>query len=345
MKKRIGLSEIAQMAGVTRMTVSRYFHTPKSVAPATRERIAAAVEKTGFIPSRLPTMMSKSRSGTVGLIVPSFSNGVFSDIIDAADEAARAHGASLLLMHSGYDPQAEEAHVAALLSYRADAVILCGAEHTELTRRRLKSAAIPVAELLSVTSMPLGISYGIDYEALFLRMTKTLIGCGRKRIVYLGAQLDPRTLLRQRGYETAMKEAGLKPRSLDTRRRSNFTVGRDLMLEVASKGPLPDCVLCTNDDVALGALIACQSLEISVPETLSVIGCNGLNFCDAAMPSLVSIKTPRREIAEAACQRLFENLASGKSEPEIKKWRCTLRKGGSATEKEQQALSEALSSL
>ncbi len=347
MIKRPRLDDIASKVGVTRMTVSRYFNDPQSVAAATRERIARAIEESGFIPSRVPAIMSRSSSMALGLVVPSFSNGVFTDVIEGVEDAARGEGYSVLLMHSGYGKEREEQEVADLLSYQADAVILCGADHTDLTRLRLKKSGIPSAELLSLSPSPLGLNYGIDYAATFSAVTSALVSCGRKAVAYFGARMDERTLERERGYRQAMAGAGLRPVCLTTQSRSNFALGRDLMLEALRRFPEADAVICTNDDVALGALIACQSQRVDVPGRLSVIGCNALNFCEAAFPALCSIATPRRGIAAKAASDIIAAIKAKEEDlaPCQEIWGCTLKPGGSATHEEQEAIAKALMAL
>ena len=346
MIRRPRLDDIASKVGVTRMTVSRYFNDPSSVAKATREMIAKVIEESGFIPSRVPTIMSRSSSMALGLVVPSFSNSVFTDVIDGVEKSARDAGYSVLLMHSGYDEKREEEEVAALLSYQADAVILCASGHSDLTRLRLGKSGIPCAELLSLSEDPLGLNYGIDYTSTFRAATRAVISCGRKAVAYFGARMDERTLKRESGYREAVEQAGLKAICLNTQARSNFSLGRDLMITAIKKHPEIDCVLCTNDDVALGALIACQTLKIKVPDDLSVIGCNALDFCEAAYPTLCSISTPRYELAKKATSDII-SMIDGKKKNwrEQRIWECGLKAGGSATAREQKTISEALSTL
>lgn len=338
MIKRTKLQDIAKKVGVTRMTVSRYFNDPESVAEKTREKIKQIIEETGFIPNRVPAIMSRSTSKSIGLVIPSFSNGVFSDVIDAVDEETRKAGYNLLLTHSSYDPQLEEHQVASLLSYQVDAIILCDTVHTDLTRKRLKKCGLPVAELLSKAQDPIDINLSIDYEEIFYQTTKILLKCGRKNPAYFGVRLDPRTLVRRDGYLRAVREAGLLDLTFNTINRSNFTLGRDMMFRALREHPEVDAVLCTNDDVAVGALIACQALNIKVPERISVIGCNGLRFCDASVPKLCSIKTPRYEIASVAVKEILKQLQEGNNESLIRDFKVQFQNGESLSVDEKQAL-------
>lgn len=340
MIKRTKLQDIAKKVGVTRMTISRYFNNPDSVAPKTREKIQQAIEETGFIPNRVPAIMSRSTSNSIGLVIPSFSNGVFSDVINAVDETAQTANYSVLLTHSSYDPLLEERQVASLLSYQVDAIILCDTVHTDLTEKRLVKCGLPFAEILSISPNPQGINIGIDYEDIYYKTTKALIECGRKSPAYFGVRMDPRTLIRRDGYVKAVQEAGLRDLSFATSNRSNFTLGRDMMMEAIKKNPQIDAILCTNDDVAVGVLIACQALKVRVPEDITVIGCNGLKFCDASMPRLCSIKTPRYEIAQKTVREILRQLDDGHFAKYFEQFGVSFQEGGSATAEEQARLKE-----
>ena len=88
-KRRPTLQDIADLTGVTKMTVSRYLRDPSAVAEGTRERIAAAVEELGYIPNRAPDMLSNATSKAIGILIPSLSNQVFSAVIHGIEAVTR----------------------------------------------------------------------------------------------------------------------------------------------------------------------------------------------------------------------------------------------------------------
>ena len=111
-KRRPTLQDIADLTGVTKMTVSRYLRDPSAVAEGTRERIAAAVEELGYIPNRAPDMLSNATSKAIGILIPSLSNQVFSAVIHGIEAVTRPAGYQTLLAHYGYSPeQIGRAHV------------------------------------------------------------------------------------------------------------------------------------------------------------------------------------------------------------------------------------------
>ena len=107
-KRRPTLQDIADLTGVTKMTVSRYLRDPSAVAEGTRERIAAAVEELGYIPNRAPDMLSNATSKAIGILIPSLSNQVFSAVIHGIEAVTRPAGYQTLLAHYGYSPEREE---------------------------------------------------------------------------------------------------------------------------------------------------------------------------------------------------------------------------------------------
>ena len=87
--KRPTLQDIADIVGVTKMTVSRYLRAPDSVAPATQAKIAEALTSLGYIKNRVPAILSKSSSKTIGIIIPSLSNQVFADLVQGVERHRR----------------------------------------------------------------------------------------------------------------------------------------------------------------------------------------------------------------------------------------------------------------
>ena len=344
-KERTTLQDIADKVGVTKMTVSRYLNNPSNVAPQTCQKIASVIEELGFIPNRAPAILSKASSKAIGLLIPSFSNIVFADIIQGVQQTAQSAGYNVLIMHMGYQTKSEEEQVAALLSYQVEAIILTENVHSDITIKRLKLANIPVVEIMGFPDKPINMAVGVDTLNIAYAITKGLIAAGRKKIAYFGVRLDHRTLLRQHGYEKAMSEAGLKSYSLDVQDRSNFTLGSSLMLQTLEKEPDLETVFCTNDDVAVGALFACLKLELSVPNDISILGYNGLNIGDATVPKLCSIKTPRFEMGALAMRMIIEKLTAKFTGSQRIKLPVTLTDGDSLTAIEKQCIKDHITKV
>lgn len=306
--QRITLEDIAQKVGVTKMTVSRYLKSPNKVARETGLKIKAAIDEVGYVPNRAPVMLSQSSTKTIGLAVSSFSNLLFSELIDGVEERARKYGYEVLITHTSYQEEKEERKVVQLLSYQVDALILTDPHHTAMTARRLKMSNIPIVELMSLLDKPIDMNIGYDHEKVAYAAIKGLIQSGRKNIAYLRARMDARTLDRQFGYETACQEYGLEPHIFGSEEHSNFTRGADMIRRALQAHPDIDAIFCTNDDVAIGAMIACTERGIKVPEQISILGYNGLNIASSTVPRLTSVSTARNEMGKMAVDQIIQRL-------------------------------------
>ena len=118
------MREVARMAGVSVMTVSRALRTPGKVAPATRKRVEAAVARLGYVPDRIAGALSSLESRVVAALVSTLAGSVFADTVSGLSQELHGAGYRLLLGTTGYSAQGEEALIAATLGQRPDGVAL-----------------------------------------------------------------------------------------------------------------------------------------------------------------------------------------------------------------------------
>ncbi len=304
-KNRPTLQHVADEVGVTKMTVSRFLRNPKSVSEALQTRIAQALEDIGYIHNQAPNLLSNAKSHAIGVLVPSLTNQVFAEVIRGIEDVIDPAGYQTMLAHYGYSKTAEEARLAKLLSYNIDGIILSESVHTERTRKMLETAGIPVVEIMDSVLKPISQSVGIDNAAASAAMTRQMYAKGYRNLVYLAARMDERTQQKIQGFTTAMVELGLNPRSVQTERPSSFSIGSELLCEAMDKYPDMDGVVCTNDDIAIGALYECQRRNIPVPGKIAIAGFHGHSFSQVIVPKLTTVLTPREEIGRLAATQLL----------------------------------------
>ncbi|MDX1304362.1 gluconate operon transcriptional repressor GntR [Photobacterium sp.] len=307
-KKRPTLQDVANLVGVTKMTVSRFLRNPTLVSEPLQTKISDAVEELGYIPNRAPDILSNAKSNAIGVLVPSLSNQVFAEVIRGIEKITGPAGYQTMLAHYGYSKTLEEQSIASLLSYNVDGIILSESYHTDRARKMLKTAGIPVIEIMDSVSPAIEQAVGIDNQAAARAMTTTMIAKGRKNIVYFAARLDARTRLKMQGYEQAMLEHGLKPISLQTEDASSFTLGAALLHQMLRDYPDADGIFCTNDDLAVGAIYECQRLGINVPQQIGIAGFHGHDISQIMVPKLATVITPRERIGQTAAEQLLARL-------------------------------------
>jgi LacI family gluconate utilization system Gnt-I transcriptional repressor len=120
-----------------------------------------------------------------------------------------------------------------------------------------------------------------------------------------------------KGYERAMQDAGLEPLQVSTGEHSSFTLGGALLEKALREQPQLDAIFCTNDDVAIGAMMYCAHKGIKVPEQIGVVGYNALDIGQAIIPKLTSVETPRFEIGKKSAELLLAALSGETVEQKV----------------------------
>lgn len=169
------------------------------------------------------------------------------------------------------------------------------------------------------------------------RVTQYLLGLGHRRIALLGVGLRDTSvgMLRRRGYQAALSEAGLPSddglvRGLDLDGRSpySFEYGYQLTTRLLAERPDVTAIFAVADVMAIGALKAALDRGLRVPQDLSIVGFDGIPVGLYVHPTLTTLVQPARQIAELTCQILFDNMAGAPARQELLKGE--LRVGGTA---------------
>ncbi|MEY8711963.1 transcriptional regulator [Mangrovibacter phragmitis] len=328
-KKRPVLQDVADKVGVTKMTVSRFLRNPEQVSAALRVKIAAALDELGYIPNRAPDILSNSTSRAIGVMLPSLTNQVFAEVLRGIESVIDAHGYQTMLAHYGYKAELEEERLESMLSWNIDGLILTERTHTPRTLKMIEVAGIPVVEMMDSISPCLDIAVGFDNFEAARQMTAAIIQRGHQHVAYLGARLDERTLMKQRGYEQAMQDAGLVPYCVMVEQSSSYSTGSELLRQARREYPKLDSIFCTNDDLAVGAAFECQRLGLRIPEDMAIAGFHGHDIGQVMEPRLASVLTPRERMGRIGAERLLARIRGEIVSPRMLDLGFTLSPGGS----------------
>lgn len=306
--KRISLQDIADLTGVTKMTVSRYFRNPDQVSDKNKQKIAQVLKDIHYIPNLAPQIMLGSRSHCIGIVIPSFKNQIFLEVLAGIESIASANNYQTIITNYNYDKQLEEEKIINLLSYNIDALVLMEKAHTDTTFEYLKAANIPVIELMDISKDYFDIQVGFDNEQAAFDMTREMIASGKKNIIYFNSVDNARDTQRYQGYQRAMKQSGLKPHQIVPDQISSIDLGKSLLYQAVQLYPDMDGVLCTNDDIAVGVLLECQNYSIPVPAQIAIAGFHGLEVGRANSQKVATVITPRFEMGKVAIELLLQKL-------------------------------------
>ncbi len=306
-----GIVDVANRAKVSPATVSRYFNDPDIVRYRTRERIRQAVEELGYVRNRAMRSMVGGATGSIGLVIPTIDNAIFSEMLQNFSSALATHGRTMLIAAHGYDLAREAVLVHSLSEQRVDALALIGLEHRPETLAQIERQGIPAAMLWNYRPGQDRPCIGFDNELAGRMAAEHLLALGHRDILYATGEerSNDRAADRRLGALDAARRFGI--RVLDRRRivcPYDIRMSKELIARALQCGERPSAVLAGNDVIAQGAMFAAASLGIRVPDDLSVIGIGDFRGSDAFEPGLTTVRIPARRIGQLAADALVEMI-------------------------------------
>ncbi|EHP40703.1 LacI family transcriptional regulator [Cupriavidus basilensis OR16] len=268
----VTLADVAKIAGVSPITVSRVVNQPGLVSAGTVARVQEAIQRTGYVPNLLAGGLASRRSRLIAAIVPTIANSIFADTIQALTDRFSQAGYQMMLGLSGYAATREQDLLAAILSRRPDGIVLTGIAHTADTRRRLLAARVPVVETWDITPTPIDMLVGFSHEKVGQTVAEFLHARGYRKPAILSAS-DQRAESRRLGFLDAFGRHGITevPSSI-VPAPSSLGLGREGLARLLDGGARPDVVFCSSDTLAQGALSEARARGLKVPEQLAVMG-------------------------------------------------------------------------
>ncbi len=294
------LTDVARLAGVSPITVSRALNTPEQLTAETLARVREAVARTGYVPNRVAGGLASSRSRLVAVLVPTIASPVFLETVQAMTEAFSEAGYQVMLGQSGYGTEREEALLDAIIGRRPDGIIVTGIMHSPEVRRRLGAAGIPVVETWDLTPTPIDMVVGFSHEKVGLSVAEYLLTRGCRKPGIISAD-DLRAGLRREGFTAGVARAGVNevPAAL-VPTPTTLGAGRRSLAALLERHPDLDAVFCSSDMMALGALTEAAVRGIDVPGRLRVVGFGDNNFAADASPALTTVRIDGTAIGRKA---------------------------------------------
>ena len=307
----VTLMDVAKLAGVSAITVSRALNTPGTVSAKTLERVRAAVGQSGYVPNLVAGGLASNRSRLVAALVPSIAGPVFLETIQALTDTLAAAGCQLMLGQTGYedkDSDREDALLDAIIGRRPAGIVLTGVMHSAQGRRRLIASGIPVVETWDLSDDPIDMMVGFSHEAVGVAVADALFARGFRRPGIVTAN-DDRALRRRAGFEQRFAELGVPhiPVCIVTA-PSSLANGRAGFAELHRLYPDIDVVFCGSDVIAHGVITEAQAGGLSVPRDIAVMGFGDLPFAAHTHPPLATVRIDGRSIGQRAARFILGRM-------------------------------------
>ncbi|MCW8348160.1 DNA-binding transcriptional regulator CytR [Vibrio sp. ZSDZ65] len=304
------MKDVAQLAGVSTATVSRALMNPEKVSSSTRKRVEEAVLEAGYSPNSLARNLRRNESKTIVTIVPDICDPYFSEIIRGIEDAAIEHGYLVLLGDSGQSQKRENSFVNLVFTKQADGMLLLGTDLPfDISKPEQKNLPpiVMACEFAPELELP---TVHIDNLTSAFEAVNYLSQLGHKRIAQIsGPDTAFLCRFRQQGYQQALRRAGI-PMNPSYTAKGDFTfeAGAKSVRTLLALPEPPTAIFCHNDIMAIGAMQEAKKLGLRVPQDLSFVGFDDIQFAQYCDPPLTTISQPRYEIGRQAMYTMLEVL-------------------------------------
>jgi len=318
-KKRITSQDVANLAGVSRTTVSFVLNDVKgfNITPQTRQKVREAAEHLGYIPDATAQALASRRTKALGLVMTRSSHHIATDaflprIIAGLIDVVKDHKLRLLIEYVEVEHQ-DRAYLELARAKRIDGMILLTPRIDDAGLRKLEQVDIPTVMMGELAGTNLH-SVDIDNRAAAQRGVDYLLQLGHRQIACITNAPPSYSAAADRvlGYKDALNSAGITPND-ELIRYADFDPksGHDQMLSLLSSSQKFTAVFVASDNVAMGACAALREAGIKLPEDVSILGFDDIPWAEYFDPPLTTIRLNAQELARRACYVLID-LVNGK---------------------------------
>lgn len=310
----ISVRDVAERAGVSVGTVSNVLNNPDKVAPATAERVLAAIDHLGFVRNDAARQLRAGHSRSIGMIVLDVRNPFFTDVARGAEVTAAEARLSVLLANSDERPDREAAYLDLFEEQRVRGILITPVGDVVPRLEQLRSRGIPCVLVDRLARTPGFSSVSVDDEAGGRMALEHLADAGRRHVVFVGG---PFALQQVRDRETGARQvAERRGVRLDVVETASLSAAEGVRVGglLAESEEHPDAVFAANDIVALGLLQGLIQGGMRVPEDVAIVGYDDIDFAAAATVPISSIGQPRVRIGTEAVELLLAET-DGTAEP------------------------------
>ena len=310
----VTIVDIARAAGVSKSTVSLVLKASPLVKEETRARVVRAMAELGYVYNRGAASLRRARSDIVGMVINDLANPFFAELAIGIERALQSSGFIPFIANTAESVVRQAEVVRSMREHGAAGLILCPALDTDA--QEIASLAAPGLPVILAIRRIQGARVSLvasDNVAGAARATRHLLGLGHRRLAYLGGA--ERMVVRQdrlAGFRQAVAEAdlpvepGLVVASMPT--KEGGLAGMDRLLELPER---PTAVVCFNDVVAIGALMALARRGLLAGRDMALVGFDDTIEARHATVPLTTVSVDAAGLGERAAQMLLRRIAGG----------------------------------
>jgi LacI family transcriptional regulator len=309
----VTMRDVARLAEVSSMTVSRVLSGAPHVAADTRRRVEAAVAQLGYVPNGLARGLSRRRTGTIGLVVPDIGNPFFMLVVRGAEEAARRTGNHVILCNTQGDLDRERRHLEDLLAFRVDGVVIAPVGDTSRPHLALLMRnGVPYTLVDRSVAGARGDLVRGDGVSGARLLVGYLIELGHRRIALVTGS-DTVSTARERlvGYREALDDAGtpFDPDLVVEASAIERHAARGAASRVLDLRDPPTAIFAVNNMAAIGVAEAARDRHLAIPDDLGLVCFDDIELSAQLDPFLTVFAQPAETFGTVALQLLLDRIA------------------------------------
>lgn len=308
---RVGIRDVAAMAGVAIGTVSNYLNHPDRVSADKAQRIAFAIESLGFVPSNAGRQLRLGTSSVIGYLAPDVSNPYFAEIAESVERRASERGVTVFLANSHRSREREDAYIHMFEQHRVQGLLMSSHVPVEDRLAAVRKRGTPSVLVGQRAHDPAQASVSLDDVSGGRQAMQHLIDVGCRRIAFVGGPLGiPQVADRLSGASAVVREFGAATVEVidmqDRTVRGGHEVGRMLMARPPEMRP--DGIFAVNDLLALGIMQELVLGGVRVPEQIAIAGYDDNEFAEASLIPLTSVRGRHESFGVTVIDLLFDAI-------------------------------------
>ncbi len=316
--RKARIVDVARDAGVSAATVSRALSQPQLLTADTLARVRQSALRLGYRPDAAARALASGRSMTIGAVVPTLDNAIFSRALQSMQQTLAARGYQLLVSSHDYNAAAEAEAVKMLAARGVDGLMLVGAERAPETEALLADTGVPVVlTWRGVAGRPAVV---VDNQRAGELAARHLVELGHRRIgIITGSHaFNDRQKAREEGARGFLAAAGLPvPDWLAIQVPTTLAGGRSGCASLLGLAEPPTAVIGGIDLIAIGCMVEAQARGLAVPDDLSVVGIDDLDMSAHLSPPLSTVHIPTGRIGAKCADMLCDLIESKPVDPVI----------------------------
>lgn len=304
------MSDVARLAGVGTMTVSRVLSGTVRVSAETTQRVLTAIEQLKYRPNELARAFRGQCSRSIGLIIPYLYDPFFANCAHAVTSVAKERGYSVIITTSAEDPDTEFAEAEHMLQRHVDGLVVIPSKFRQTRLTRALFGKTPVVAFDRPVPDPSLDVVLVQNTAGAHRIVQHLIEHGHRRIAYFGLSRSLFTInARFLGYRRAMHEAGFEPDATFDCDSEDITL-QALKERLAGKDA-PTAILTSNTLATRYVLSSISHMGLRIPSDIAFAGFDDFDLAEFTSPPLTVVRQPAQEMGRVATNLLFDRIARG----------------------------------